>query len=137
MRRSPEHGGSSIEYALPTIISCTNLGRAGDIMSITGRNFGNGEKVMVSIGASQCLRPVLKEFHTRISCQIPEKTGKSGTNLPVRVCIAGQWSAEVGNLAAFFSYKGKFHFPSQTQYASGIHFVSAEPKPLPIHAANL
>lgn len=75
-------------------------------MSITGRNFGNANEVAVKIAGSLCPQPILKDMHSRITCQIPEApaNGKT-TNLRVAVCVGGQWS-DSDNPAATFSYRG-------------------------------
>jgi hypothetical protein len=97
------HQGCYVQMAPPTILSCTDLGSVGQIMSITRRNFGNADDCGVKIAGFVCPHPSLREMHSRISCAIPE--GK-GSKLSVQVCVGGQWS-KVGGEAATFSYKGE------------------------------
>lgn len=106
MRCSLKHKGSVVEYAPASVISCTQVGTSGDIMSIIGRNFGNLAEIAVKIGGSSCLQPKLLDFHSRITCQIPERKGGKATNLPVQVCVAGRWS-DASNPTAMFSYRGE------------------------------
>lgn len=100
---------SYVQMAPPSIISCTNLGSVGQVMSITGRNFGNVDDCTMKIAGYICPRPSLCEMHGRIACQILK--GK-GSKLAVQVCVAGQWS-KVGGPATMFSYKGNVSFASR------------------------
>jgi hypothetical protein len=107
MRCSLKHKGHVVEYAPPSVISSTQVGTSGDIMSIIGRNFGNSAEIAVKVGGSSCLQPKRLDFHSRITCQIPEQKGGKATNkLPVQVCVAGRWS-DASNPAAMFSYRGE------------------------------
>lgn len=103
-RCSSIHDGSFVQFAPPSIISCTDHGSVGQILSITGPNFGNGDNCGVKIAGFVCPRPSLKELHSRITCQIPEG---HGTNLPVQICVGGQWSStDSDSSTAVFSYVG-------------------------------
>lgn len=103
-RSSAVHDSSYVQFVAPSITSCTDYGSVGNVLSITGQNFGNGDDCAVKIGGFLCLRPSLRELHNRIVCQIPE--GK-GANLSIKVCVAGQWSSpETDRATATFSYKG-------------------------------
>jgi hypothetical protein len=104
MRCSPRHVANFVEYTAPSIIFCTSVGLLGDIMSITGRNFGNAGDIAVRIAGTLCRQPVLKELHNRISCQVPEALGNKVARLSVKVCVGGRWS-DPGNPAAVFSYR--------------------------------
>jgi hypothetical protein len=100
---------SYVQMAPLSIISCTDLGSVGQVMSITKQNFENVDECTVKIAGYICPRPSLREMHSRIACQILE--GKE-SKLAVQVCVAGQWS-KVGGPATMFSYKGNVSFASR------------------------
>ncbi|GAQ79806.1 hypothetical protein KFL_000380375 [Klebsormidium nitens] len=90
-----------LRYDLPKVLSCTEIGRVGQIVTVGGSNFGSAGEIAVRIGGISCEKAQVSVRHTQISCQVPE--GK-GHNLPVEVCVNGQWS-DPDNRVACFSYK--------------------------------
>jgi hypothetical protein len=106
MRCSPKHEGSFVEYAPPSMISCSEIGNADNIMSITGRSFGNSDQVQAKIAGKLCEQSKLREMHNRITCQIPERAAGKAANLAVQVGVGDQWS-DPSNPADVFSYIGE------------------------------
>ncbi len=126
MQSSSEHPAAYVKYAPPHISSCTDLGSPGDIMSITGQNFGNSSEVVVRIAGNLCRQSKLRELHHRISCQVPEPPKGNQSKLSVEVCIAGQWSAPY-NHEATFSYKGKHRKSEASTACSFVIHVRLRP----------
>jgi hypothetical protein len=91
-----QSGTATYSYDPPVVTSVTpnSAAAAGGIpLLIQGNNFGpNGVTRSVAVGSGQC---VVSAFtHTSITCQLP--SGTPGSNVQVRVTVAGKLSNTVG-----------------------------------------